>query len=269
MDFSVLISIYCKENASFFNEALESVFNQTVFPTEVVLVKDGPLNIELDLVIEKYEKKYPCLKVVALPENRGLGYALNEGLKHCSSDLVARMDTDDICFPDRFEKQLAIYEKYPELSFVGTSIAEFEISIAEISGYRTPPQNHNDIGVYAKKKSPLNHATVMYRKEAVLDVGGYKEFPEDYHLWIRALMKGYLFYNIQEPLLYVRFNLATVRRRGGFKYAITEIRHQKEFYRMGFLSFSEYINNSILRFGVRMIPGAIRQQIYSRLLRSK
>ena len=269
MHFSVLISIYIKESPEFLVEAFDSVFNQTAIPSEVVLVKDGPLTETLDKIIREYEQKYSTLKVISLPQNRGLGFALNEGLRHCSNELVARMDTDDRCFLDRFEKQLALYEKYPELSFVGTSIAEFEKTIDEVSGYRTPPQKHEDIIKFAKKKSPMNHATVMYKKQAVIDAGGYGEFPEDYHLWIRAMMKGFLFYNIQEPLLYVRFNMEAIKRRGGLKYAITEVKHQKEFYKLGFLSYTEFVYNSSLRFIVRMIPGILRQQIYSRLLRSK
>lgn len=269
MKFSVLISIYHKENPAYLIEALDSVFHQTVMPSEVILVKDGPLTGPLDDVIAQYEKEFSVLKVIPIEKNVGLGLALNEGIKYCSYDLIARMDTDDICYPDRFEKQLEVFAEDSSLSFVGAAIAEFTDTISIISGFRTPPKEHSDIYTFAKKKSPTNHAAVMYRKSAVLDSGGYREFPEDYHLWIRALMKGYKFYNIQEPLLYVRFNIEAVKRRGGLNYAKIEVKHQKQFYKMGFLSYPEFLSNSVTRVVVRLIPSNLRAIIYSKLLRSK
>jgi len=269
MKFSVLLSVYHKENPSYLSQSLDSVFNQTVPPSEVILVKDGQLTKELDNVIEEFLKEYSIFKVISLEENRGLGFALNEGLNHCSYEWVARMDTDDICFPNRFEKQLEIIETHPEVSFIGSTISEFIDMPQNIISYRRLPEKHEDIFIYSKSRCPLNHPTVMYRKEAVVCSGGYREFPEDYHLWIRALMKGYKFYNIQEPLLYFRTSLDVIRRRGGWKYAVSEMRQQKEFYNMGFLSFPQFVKNSFIRFSVRIIPVGVRQYIYAKKLRTK
>lgn len=267
MKFSVLLSVYSKENPLFLKEALNSVFIQTVVPDEVILVKDGKLTTDLDRVIEDFETKYSTFKVVALDENIGLGGALNEGLKHCSYEWVARMDTDDICFPDRFEKQLNYIKLHPEVSFVSGSIAEFMDTPDNIYSYRKLPEKHEDIYKYAKKRCPINHPAVMYKKEAVLNLGGYYEFPEDYHLWIRALSNGYKFYNIQEPLLYFRINLDMIRRRGGLDYAKIEMKHQWEFYKIGFISYPQYIYNCIIRFTVRLIPIRLRSVVYFKLLR--
>ena len=107
--FSVLLSVYKKEQPAYLRECLDSLFTQTLMPDEIVLVKDGPLTDELDRTIDEYVQLHPELKVVALPQNRGLGCALNEGLKHCSFSLVARMDTDDIAKPERFEKQIRVF----------------------------------------------------------------------------------------------------------------------------------------------------------------
>lgn len=103
MPFSVILSIYYKESPLFLRESLDSLFSQTICPDEVILVKDGPIGDELDNVIDSYVTRYPYLKVLSLVTNRGLGKALNEGLKYCSHELVARMDTDDIAMPERFE----------------------------------------------------------------------------------------------------------------------------------------------------------------------
>ncbi|GAB6011247.1 glycosyltransferase [Viscerimonas tarda] len=266
MNFSVLLSIYCKENPLFLQKALDSVFNQTVPPAEVVLVKDGPLTPDLDRIIDAYQKNYPILKVISLPLNKGLGNALNEGIKHCSYEWIARMDTDDICYPYRFEKQLDIIRNQPDISFISSGIAEFIDTPDNIRSYRNLPEKHNEIYLYAKKRCPVNHPATMYRKQAVIDAGGYKEFPEDYHLWIRALMKGYKFYNIQEPLLYFRTNLDTIKRRGGWKYGIIELRHQYDFYKIGFLTFPQFVYNCAVRFVVRLIPPVLRQRVYNKLL---
>ena len=119
MLFSVLLSLYHKESPLFLRQSLTSIFTQTLLPIEVVLVEDGPLTDELYVIIEESTIRHPELKVVSLPSNQGLGKALNEGLKHCSYDLVARMDTDDIAKPDRFEKQMAVFLEHPEIDVVG------------------------------------------------------------------------------------------------------------------------------------------------------
>ena len=138
--FSVLMSVYSKECADFLRVALDSVFNQTVVPTEVVLVEDGPLTTELDSVIDEYSKHYAQLKVIKLPVNGGLGRALRVGLRHCSYDLVARMDTDDICRSNRFERQLRVFEQQPKLSVCGGWISEFGNDPEKPHSYRKLPE---------------------------------------------------------------------------------------------------------------------------------
>ena len=170
--FSVLISVYNKENSLSLRQSLTSVFRQKLPPTEVVLLKDGPLTEELDKVIAEYVMRYPELKIVSLPVNQGLGKALNEGLKHCSYDLVARMDTDDIAKPDRFEKQIRVFQEHPELDVVGAWIDEFEETTSNIISTRKLPEVHYDIWQFAKKRNPENHPVIMFRKQAVLAAGG-------------------------------------------------------------------------------------------------
>ena len=122
MKFSDLLSVYYKENPSFLEQALKSVFNQTISPSEVVLVQDGLLKDELNSVIEKFKGKYKKnFKVIKFKKNRGLGSALHDGLLECSNEIVFRMDTDDICRKDRFEKQLEIFKKM-DVDVVGGNI---------------------------------------------------------------------------------------------------------------------------------------------------
>ncbi len=267
MHFSVLMSVYRREQSSFFSESLASVFKQTVPPDEVVLVKDGPLTIELEEVIACFVAEHPELKVVPLPVNVGLGRALNEGLKHCSHELVARMDTDDVCKPDRFEKQLQVFEIHPDVDVCSTWIDEFENEITNIRSQRRLPELHTDILRYAKGRCPVNHPTVMYRKSKVLAVGGYQGFPEDSYLWVKMLLAGSVFYNIQASLLWFRFSPDVLKRRGGWRYAKEDIRAQWSFYKVGFLTLPELLKNVLIRGTVRLMPNGLRVWTYKHLLR--
>ena len=269
ISFSVLLSIYNRESPISLCQSLDSIFSQILFPHEVVLVKDGPLTDDLERVINKYQSKYYILKVVSLPVNQGLGKALNEGLKHCSHDLVARMDTDDIAKPERFEKQVKIFQKHPEVDVVGSWIDEFERDISHVVSVRRLPECHEDIRQFAKRRNPINHPVVMFRKSAVLAAGGYRHFPlfEDYYLWIRMLMNGAKFYNIQESLLYFRFSPEMFKRRGGWKYMINELHFLQMMRQMHFISFSQFMQNLFVRFSIRLIPNSLRAIIYTKLIR--
>ena len=267
--FSVLLSLYAKESPTFLASSLDSIFHQTLLPTEIILVKDGPLTAELDAIVSDYAVRYPVLKVVALPQNQGLGRALNEGLKHCSYDIVARMDTDDISKPDRFEKQIAVFRKHPELDLVGAWIDEFEEDIHHVISTRKLPERHEDVMSYATRRNPVNHPVVMFRKSAVLAAGGYQHFPlfEDYFLWVRMLKNGAKFYNIQESLLYFRTSPNMFKRRGGWKYAMDEVRFQNVMRKMKMITWGCFLMNVAIRFPVRIMPNKLREVIYKKSLR--
>lgn len=267
--FSVLLSIYKKEQPTYLKECLDSLFAQTLPPTEVVLVKDGPLTPELDCVITEYVQKYPVIKVIPLAQNGGLGKALNEGLKYCSFDLVARMDTDDIAKPTRFEKQVEVFRLHPEVDICSAWIDEFEESTTNITSTRKLPEKMSEIICYAQARNPINHPVVMFRKCKVLEAGGYLHFPlfEDYYLWVRMLMNGCKFYNIQESLLFFRSTPEMFKRRGGINYVQTEIKFQITIRKLGFISVSQCIKNISIRLIVRLIPNSLRKSIYKNILR--
>lgn len=269
MRFSVLLSVYRKEQASYLQQSLDSIFSQTLLPDEVILVKDGPLTDELERVVEEFVLEYPALKVVPLAENQGLGKALNEGLKHCSYELVARMDTDDVAKPTRFEKQMAVFQIHPEFDVVGAWIDEFEGDVENVISIRKLPERHEKILSFAKKRCPINHPVVMFKKSAVVTAGGYQHFPlfEDYYLWVRMLMNGSKFYNIPESLLYFRFSPDMFRRRGGWKYAKDEFRFQCKLFELGFIRHVEFCRNVGIRFVARIIPNCLRSLLYKKVLR--
>lgn len=269
MKFSVLLSIYSKELPTLLQQCFNSILNQTLLPDEIILVKDGPLTNELDSVIAEYSSLMPMLKIIPLNENQGLGKALNEGLKHCSNDLVARMDTDDICKPNRFEKQINIFKENPEIDVVGSWVDEFIDTTDNVLSVKKLPKNHNDIFKYGKSRNPINHPSVMFRKSAVISAGGYQHFPlfEDYYLWVRMLLNGAKFYNIQESLLYFRASEKMFMRRGGFSYAKIEVKFLWKIHTLGYIGILSTFKNIIIRFTVRIMPNSIRGWAYKKLLR--
>lgn len=270
MAFSVLMSLYAKERPDYLRQSFDSVFNQTLPPDEVILVEDGSLTDELNAVLNEYEEKHPELKRIKLPINGGLGKALNEGLKHCSHELIARMDTDDIAKPNRFEKQLAVFDKYPDVEVVSCWIDEFENISSNVISTRKLPEFPFELFEYGKKRCPINHPAVTFRKSSILFAGGYRHFPlfEDYYLWVRLLLNGAKFYNIQESLLLFRSSSDMFKRRGGLKHALEEIRFQNHIRKIGYIGFFRMCLNIAIRFTTRVIPNSLRSKIYRNFLRS-
>jgi len=265
------MSVYYKEKPSYLKEAISSILNQSLKPSEIVLIKDGKLTEELEAVIDDFANCNPNLfKIISFDNNMGLGMALQEGVLNCSYDIIARMDTDDIAKPDRFEKQIKIFKENPEIDIVGSYIDEFDENINNIISRRIVPVNDSEIKKFAKRRNPFNHMTVMYRKKSVLEAGNYKPFlwNEDYYLWVRMILKGCKMYNIPESLVFARTGTNMFERRGGIKYIRPELNLQKEFLDLGFINTYEYITNVIFRSTVRLIPNKARGLVYTKLLRA-
>lgn len=269
LPFSVLLSVYHKENPLFLKQALESTWHlQTLKPDEIVVVKDGPLTEELDKVIADFAKLAPVV-IVVLEKNQGLGAALNIGSTQCKHEIIARMDSDDICYPDRFQKQIEFLTRNPTIDLVSSWIDEFIETKDHVVSTRKLPEFHPEIQVFAQKRCPINHPVVAFKKSAVLKAGGYLHLPlfEDYYLWVRMLMSGAKFHNLQESLLFFRTNPETYKRRGGFKHAMVESRMQFRFWKIGFVNFPRMILNILIRTTIRLAPNNLRFFFYKYLLR--
>ncbi|QYJ83761.1 glycosyltransferase [Shewanella aegiceratis] len=262
MKFTVLMSIYNKETPEHLSQCLNSIFNQTIQPSEIIIVEDGPLNDGLYDELTKWESKLPITRV-ALQKNSGLGVALNVGLSHCSFKLVARMDTDDICLPDRFEKQLNVFDNQ-DVDVCGSWISEFENEPDLITAIRTLPESHKDLSSYSKFKNPINHPSVMFRLDKIVNVGGYEDvrFFEDYYLWLKLLDSGSKFYNIQEPLVNMRAGVSQLTRRSGLSYARDEYKFLYKSWNKGFFTFFQFSKCCIFRVPARVLPKNILAKIY-------
>ena len=244
--------------------------NQTIKPNEIILVQDGMLTDELYEVIEQWKLKLgDILQLIVLTNNVGLGEALNIGLHACSYPLIARMDTDDVAKENRFEKQLHIFE-HNNIDICSSWVSEFDKSIENIVSYRKVPELHQDIIIFSKKRNPINHPAVMYKKSSVLASGGYKTMLlfEDYYLWIRMILQGAKFYNIQEALLSMRAGYGQLERRSGLEYALHEFKFQKELLALGYINHTQFFHNIIIRFTTRIIPKPFVRIIYQ-IMRKK
>lgn len=263
--YSVLMSLYKKENPDYLRLALDSMLNQTVPPDEIVLVEDGPLTDELYTVLDEY----PMLHRVRNEKNLGLGLALNVGLKACRNELVARMDTDDCSKPERCEKQLKRFEEKPYLAVVGSHIDEFVGDISNVVSKRIVPITSEEIYNFAKRRSAFNHPSVMYSKSAVLANGGYADLKrnQDVDLFGRMQFNGYKAENIDESLLWFRSSDELAKRRKSWENSWSYIATIRNFWKMGYASFKDYAVVGLGQTAMYLMPIKMQAIVYKKFLR--
>ncbi|WP_281194364.1 glycosyltransferase [Halorubrum sp. F4] len=269
-NFSLLIAVYEGENPVHFSQCLESIINQEYRPTETVIVKDGSLTDELEVVIDNFRLHYDeRLVTVELPENQGAGKAYDMGLQYCSQPLVAQIGADDIAAEGRFEKQVNFLRTNPDIDVVGGYIEEFENSVNNVVGIREVPLDPSSVERYARFRSPINHTSVMFRKDAVLEVGGFRDLrrQQDYDLWVRLLMSGYSIANIPEILAKARVGESFYERKGGILNIRHDVKTQWYFYRIRFISPSIMVFNILSRLILKLVPNRLRSTIYKSILR--
>lgn len=273
MNFSLLISLYYKENHDFLDLCFKSCWSeQTIKPTEVVLVLDGPIGENLLKIVHKWKNIIGgILKIIQLTENMGLGKALNEGLRYCTNEWVFRMDTDDICVPNRFEKQIDYICKNKDVVLFGGQILEFNNVPFDINVFKLVPTSFNKILRFSNLRSPLNHVTVAFKKSVILKVGGYQHHPfmEDYNLWLRVISADYKLGNIDDVLVYVRVGNGMYDKRKGFHY----IKSEKQLLNLKKdLNIQNHFYANILFFiraTCRLMPSSLLSKFYNLFLRKR
>lgn len=255
--------VYDGDKAEYFQEALESVYNQTRVPDEVVLVVDGPVHESINNVIAEYEQEY-SLSVFRLEKNTGHGNARRESFSRCSFDYVAIADADDINVSTRFEKQLEEFEKNPNLSAVSTGCYHFSDSVSNIINEEKLPTDDDEIKKFLKSRCPLCQASTMLKKADVDKAGGYLDWyhAEDYYLWIRMYLHDAVFANLSESLLYVRTDDNQMARRGGYKYYKSLKKLYQYMLKNGVINVFQYSFNVLSRFVVQVLmPSKVRAVI--------
>lgn len=271
--FTVLVPVYAKEKAENFKLALYSILNQTLLPNEILIIEDGVLGKDLELIVEKVEKQYSdIVRVIRLERNIGIGKVRALGVEECKYEWLAFMDSDDISLPDRFEKQITYIKQHPDIDMLGGQVTEFDTTPDNIISKRIMPLEHNEIYEFAKFRNPMNNVSIMFKKSLALKIGNYKiDYGfEDYEFIVRYLFNGYKVENIPDILVNVRSGQWMMNRRQGLEYFFKyEYVCMKAFWNMGFINYWEFLRNVLLKFPLRVMPNWMRNLIYKKVLREK
>ena len=271
MPYSVLMSVYAGENPDFFRESLESLCVQTYPADEIVLVCDGGLTEELDIIIAEYEEKFSGrLKVHRLAEHGGTAKCANTGLALCRNEYIMKMDSDDICLPERAAIQMEYLAQHPELSIIGSYIREFDSESGEEIAVRKTPVANDEIRTFAKRRAPFNNQTLVYKKSAAEKIGGYSnelERCEDYDFMVRMLADGAVAANIPQVLVLYRVTPGNLKRRRNFRNTKSFIAVRKKIYKSGYSRLSDFLIPCIGQIMLFIVPGFVTGFIYKKLLR--
>lgn len=271
--FSIVMSVYKNDRSDFVRIALDSMLlEQTIKPTELVIVRDGQVSEKLNSLLLEYEAMYSSIiKVVRLEKNGGLGHALKVGVEAASYDIIARMDSDDICLPNRFELQLKYLDCHPEVDVVGGQMTEFVGSPDNIIGKRVVPCSNDEIYKFMKNRCAMNHVTVMFRKQVVQNVGNYQDWfwNEDYYLWVRMMLANCQFANIPDIVVNVRSGVEQYARRGGRKYFESEKSIKKLQLDNKMISLMEYYYYVAQRYIIQILmPNRLRGWVFREFARN-
>lgn len=272
MNYSVLMSVYAKDNPEYLTLAIESMLIQTIRPEQFVIVQDGPLPDSLEKVISTYEEKESQLfTVVRLKKNGGLANALNVGLTNCRNELVARMDADDISLPLRCEKELEKFAENDKLVICGCNIDEFYDTPQNVRTSRVVPSEYKDILKFMRRRQPFNHPTVIYKKSKVIEAGGYPRLrrKEDFDLFSRMLSKGYYALNVDESLYLYRANEQNYARRKSWVNTKSAIYVYKLHYRRRGCTLIDCFSISLAEIFFWIMPAKIVARISDMFLRRK
>lgn len=269
--YSCLISLYAKENPDYLPECLDCIIGQTIPPEEILVVKDGPLSDELESILSHYSDSYPGLfSFVAYQDNKGLWYALRQGVPACRNELIMRMDADDWSVPTRAERELEVLMAHPEVGCVGSLVTEFEGDISNPIAKVDLPERQDDIIAFGKRRCPYRHPTLMFKQHAVIEAGNYQEMPyfEDYDLYMRMAASGCVFYNVQETLVFVRTSRDFYARRGGAAYLRNMLHFKGACLKRGNFTLGEYVISTAPHIVACIVPNSVREFIYRHFLRS-
>ena len=264
------MSVYQNDEAMHFKNSVESLLNQTYKPSEIVIIVDGYVPIKI-IQLLNYYKQNNIFNIIWLEKNRGLANALNLGVLNSKYGLIARMDSDDIAFSDRFEIQIDYMLKH-NLDLIGGQIIEFGKNIKDIVSKRKVPLTDIEIKKAMKTKSPFSHPTVVFKKSLFDKLNGYDTniFPEDYDFFVRANLNNFRFGNVPNDVLWFRIGgdkNKALRRRHGLKYAKNEFNLYKKFYKIGYYNLLEFVKVLIVKIPLRILPFFIFKYLYYNFFR--
>lgn len=271
VNYSVLMSVYHKENPFWLEQAIQSMMDQTIRTDDFVIVCDGPLTPDLNEVIERFERNYPGIfQIIRRNKNYGLGLSLGYGITFCKNELIARMDSDDISKVNRCEIELDMFDKDSSLDIVGCWENEFENDLNTPIAVHKVPSGKENVKSFMRRRCALLHPTVIFKKSSVLKCGNYHDVRlfEDYDLFMRMIVENKCNGdNVPAALYDMRVNDEFYRRRGGIKYMHTIVKFKKTQYKKGYISFNDYLISCWTQRIVCLMPNKIRKWFYLKFLR--
>lgn len=263
---SVLMATFAGERAERLARALESMFGQTLPPTQLVLILDGPVGSDQEAVIARYQAdpRIKTMDVVRLVENVGLGPALNAGLKHCTGEWIMRMDSDDVSLPDRSEVQMEYVVNHPEVDVLSGWSEEF-FDDSSNTRIKSSPVTHEAIVQALKWRNVLVHPALLIRTATIRAVGGYRNnYPllEDWDLYVRLILRKARFAVIPKVLVHMLVGKEQASRRGGMRYLQHEARFRTFCWTSGFINFRQYALSTSAYIAFRLAGPTIRGLLY-------
>lgn len=269
--YSVLMSVYDKELPENLNESLESMLMQSYPPSDFVLVCDGKLTNELNIIAKSFQNEFKNIfHIIRIDENEGAGKAFNKGIKACKCKYIVKMDSDDISMPDRCLKEMLLFAIKPELDIVGTYVEEFDGETGRTMGVKKVPVMHKDIVSYSKRRNPFNRQSVAFSKATALKAGGYSDLKlcEDYEFATRMLASGAKGQNIPEVLVRYRVHKNTPEIRKSWKLTKAFIKVRWIIYRSGYTKFRDFFIPCFLQLGLFVFPRKFTRWVYKTFLRN-
>ncbi|MCM1440123.1 MAG: glycosyltransferase [Roseburia sp.] len=266
------MSVYKSEQANLLDRALHSIWmDQTLKPDQIILIEDGPLGNELHNVINEWKKNLPgIMDIIVNPENLGLTKSLNRGIPLAKGEYIARMDSDDISTPERFEKQVAYLEANPEISALSGNVEIYD-ERGSFLYTKKFPLTHQECYKRISKGSPLSHPCVMIRKKVFEDGIRYNEkyrTSQDIALWFDMLANGCKIANLDIPLLKFEYDQNMYKRRSHEK-----AKNEFEIYVKGIKKlyglFTWRYAYPIARYIFRSLPQPFIKLIYNSQLKNK
>ena len=263
---SIISTTYDKEKADNLGYCLKAIFNQNRMPDRVVLVADGTLTLELYKVVDHYLFNYPDIFVFHETENKGNWHASNTAISLCDTDIIAKIDSDDILLPDYTQKILEVFEN-EEADVCGVYIEEFDTETGEAKSVKKTPVTDEEIRKFAKTRNPFNNPGIAFSKKLADEIGGYNEMIrcEDYDFVVRLLMAGARGRNIPEVLVRYRTSKENMKRRKNWINTKWFIISRWRIHKMGFSSLKDFVIPSLAQLLLFILPVRLTKLFYSAL----
>lgn len=257
------------DNCASLERAVSSVYENRLPPEAFMLVVDGAVPAPLEETIASLEKRFG-FEAVRLPENVGLAKALNAGVERIKTNWVVRADADDVNLPTRFRQLAEAVNSEAAPDLLGSAILEVDPN-GRAQAVRSVPLCHRAIVRRMKRRNPFNHQTVAYRRELIERCGGYPNIhlKEDYGLWALMVRFGAVTMNLPDVLVHATAGPDMYDRRGGWRYALAEIRLQEHLVLCGIKKPLWAVLHGAARAMVFLVSTRARARIYSIFLRDR